>query len=86
MRRDSLICPQCRVGRLDLKCANVLRFYGGTLVCAPNTPTWQCDICHYREFDANVLRRIKVLLQRDAPPSNQYRPTRPKRDSARRLT
>lgn len=77
MRRDSLVCPYCRVGRLDLRRANVIYFHGNTLISAPNTPAWQCDICHYREFDAAVLRRLGLLVQRDLPPFNQYRPDRP---------
>ncbi|MCS6872284.1 MAG: hypothetical protein RML95_11955 [Anaerolineae bacterium] len=77
MRRDSLACPYCRIGRLDLRRANVIHFYNGLLVCAPNTPAWECDICRYREFDANVLRRISLLVQRDLPLLDQHRPTRP---------
>lgn len=86
MHRDNLTCPQCRIGRLDLKRANVLHFHGNTLISAPNTPAWQCDICRHREFDINVLRRIGLLLQRGAPPSNQYRPPRPQRILARHIT
>jgi rubredoxin len=86
MRRDNLTCPHCRVGRLDLKRANVLHFHGSTLICAPNTPAWQCDVCQYREFDANVLRRIGMLLQRGVPPFNQYRPLRSNHSLARRIT
>lgn len=74
MRRDSLLCPHCRIGRLDLKRANAIYTHGNTLICAPNTPAWQCDVCQRREFDSNALRRIGLLVQRDVPPFNQYRP------------
>ncbi len=79
MRHDSLACPRCRVGRLDLKRANAIYFHGETLICAPNTPAWQCDVCRYREVDREALRRIGLLVQRDVPPFNQYRPARAQR-------
>ncbi len=73
MPPDNLVCPYCRVGRLDLKRANVVYFHNWTFISAPNTPAWQCDICHYRELDANALRRLGLLVQRDVPPFNQHR-------------
>lgn len=48
--------------------------YGATLITVPNLPTWECDICHHRDYDPEVVQQIEVLISPAGPPPNRYQP------------
>ncbi len=66
-------CPVCRLGRLEMQSRVYLRRFGNTLVNAPNTPAWECDVCHYRQFDPTSIQRIEVLVGQAGPPPNHHK-------------
>jgi YgiT-type zinc finger domain-containing protein len=70
-----LTCPVCRLGRLESRSRVYLRRFGNTLVSVPNTPAWECDVCHYRQFDPTSIQRIEVLVGQAGPPPNRYKST-----------
>lgn len=78
MITDAPLCPQCLIGRLHLRLITYTGLYGKTLVSVPNTPAWQCDVCHSVDFDAAALLRIETLVEQAGPPPNRYRPPQPR--------
>jgi YgiT-type zinc finger domain-containing protein len=74
--RPPLICPVCHMGRIERKQVTFLGVYGGTLINAPNTAAWECDVCHERHTDPNAISRIEALIGPGGPPPNKYQPTR----------
>lgn len=61
MQPDTIICPHCRVGRLDLRAVNFMVFDDIAVVSAPQMPAWECDICRYREYDMRSMLRLDLL-------------------------
>lgn len=61
MQPDTIICPHCRVGRLDLRPVTFMVIDGLTPIIAPRMPAWECDICRYREYDARSMLRLDLL-------------------------
>jgi len=49
-----------------------VRHFGDTLVSVPNTPAWECDVCHEREFDPAGIQRIEMLVGQAGPPPNHH--------------
>lgn len=67
-------CPRCGVGRFRLALSTYVRMYGATLITVPNLPAWECDICHHRDYDSEVVQQIEVLISPAGPPPNRYQP------------
>ena len=72
---DQVICPYCHLGHMRPRIAVYVRQFGETLVNVPNTPAWECDVCHHRQFDPASVQRIELLVGQAGPPPNHYRPT-----------
>ncbi|HVO41571.1 MAG TPA: YgiT-type zinc finger protein [Aggregatilineales bacterium] len=71
-----MICPNCHLGRIELKYVTFLSIYGGTLISAPNTPAWECNVCHERHIAPDAIQRIEALIGPGGPPPNKYQPAR----------
>ena len=71
---DRVICPYCHLGHMAPRMAVYIRQFGETLVNVPNTPAWECDVCHHRQFDPSSVQRIEMLVGQAGPPPNHYRP------------
>src|SRR5260370_35754059 len=76
---DHFVCPACHLGHLDLRLTVYVRMFGETLIHVPNTPAWECDVCHHRQFDPASVQRIEMLVGQAGPPPNPYRPPAPPR-------
>lgn len=72
--QESIVCPVCHIGHIELHVTTYIQLYGETLICVPNTPAWTCDVCHERQYDPSSLQRIDMLVGQDGPPPNRYRP------------
>ena len=72
--KDHFLCPTCHVGHLDLTLRTYTHQYGETLITAPNTPAWVCDMCHAAEFDPEAVQRLEMLIGQGGTPPNHYRP------------
>ena len=71
---DQIVCPYCHLGHMKPRIAVYIRQFGETLVNFPNTPAWECDVCHYRQYDPSSVQRIEMLVGQAGPPPNHYRP------------
>lgn len=69
---EHFICPNCHLGHLDLKLTTYVRQYGETMICAPNTPCWVCDVCQSRQFEPSSIQRLELLIGPAGPPPNRY--------------
>lgn len=48
-------CPRCTVGRCTPQRTTFADVYQGQLLCIPNTQAYICDICHFVEFEQELL-------------------------------
>lgn len=72
-----IVCPMCHLGHLQLRVATYMRQFGETLITAPNTPVFECDVCHHREFDRPTVQRIEMLVGQVGAPPNRYKAAEP---------
>jgi hypothetical protein len=72
-----IICPMCHLGHLHLRVATYVRQFGETLISAPSTPVFECDVCHHREFDRLTVQRIELLVGQVGAPPNRYKAEEP---------
>ena len=70
---DAPVCPACHLGRMHHRMTVYSRQFGETIVSVPNTPAWECDVCHEREFDPIAVQRIELLVGQAGPPPNRYK-------------
>jgi len=63
-------CPNCHIGSLRRGCAPYAAWHGGALVVVPDMPTWLCDVCGLRTYDADILDSLLPLLGRSKAASN----------------
>ncbi|MEP7287725.1 MAG: YgiT-type zinc finger protein [Chloroflexota bacterium] len=70
---DEYVCPNCHLGHMHLRLTVYVRLFGETLISVPNTPAWECDVCHQREFDPDSVQRIELLVGQAGPPPNRHR-------------
>ena len=70
--KESNVCPNCLVGRMRLRLVTYVHVYGRTLVSVPNTPAWECDQCHAREYNRDTVLRIETLVGQAGPPPNRH--------------
>ncbi|MFN8419162.1 MAG: YgiT-type zinc finger protein [Anaerolineae bacterium] len=69
------MCPYCSVGQLRRRSATFVWMFGQTLITVPNTPATECDVCHRREFDVEIVQHIEALVIPSGPPPNRYQPS-----------
>ncbi len=63
-------CPACQMGRMKLITATYVQFLDGTLIQAPDTTAWQCDICGETFFDGVAIQAIETLIGAGGLPPN----------------
>ncbi|MBI5958391.1 MAG: YgiT-type zinc finger protein [Chloroflexi bacterium] len=68
----SITCPRCGVGRMKLTRATYIQLYENTLIHAPNTIAWRCDVCGQTFFDPDAVLRLDVLAGEAGPPPNLH--------------
>lgn len=69
-----ITCPRCGVGHLLATRLTYIHLYDNTLIHAPNTAAWRCDVCGLTVFDPDAVRRIDVLAGEAGPPPNFHAP------------
>lgn len=60
--KTGFICPRCEVGLCRPGRVTYARVVAGQLLSVPNMRAFTCDVCGYREFEPNALRRLQVLM------------------------
>ena len=48
-------CPRCTVGRCAPQTTTFVDVYHGQLLSVPNTRAFICDVCHFVEFEQEML-------------------------------
>lgn len=56
------ICPECHTGVLHLEYLTYFTWLNDELVTVPNFPSWVCDVCGKREYDAHAVSWLNMLL------------------------
>lgn len=64
-RETNYSCPECQVGALHARRASYFTTLEGQLVCVPDFPSWVCDVCGRREYDAGALAELRAMLAND---------------------
>lgn len=59
---QALPCSECSVGMMHPAKVAYFTWLGEELISVPDFPAWVCDICGRREYDAQALRRLNLLL------------------------
>jgi len=75
-------CPRCTVGRCTAQGTTFADIYQGQLLCIPNTRAYICDVCHFAEFETELLDALWVELYGEAPADEVQPLVRHKRGSS----
>ena len=75
-------CPRCTVGRCTPQGTTFADVYQGQLLCIPNTRAYICDVCHFAEFEPELLDALWEELYGDAPLDDVQPPSGHKRGSS----
>ncbi len=67
-------CPECHTGVYRLEYLTYFTWLNEELITVPNFPSWVCDVCGRREYDARAVSWLNTLLS----------PNTGRRSSARR--
>ena len=79
MRSDNLLlfpgsCPQCRVGKLNIRKITFFTWVDGDLITVPSFPVWVCDVCGWQEHHNKALVWLDIVL--NAPRKRTQKPGR----------
>ncbi len=58
----SRICPECHTGVFHLEHLTYFTWLNDELITVPNFPSWVCDVCGKREYDARAVTWLNMLL------------------------
>ncbi len=56
------VCPECHTGVLRLQYLTYFTWLNDELITVPNFPSWVCDVCGKREYDAHAVSWLNMLL------------------------
>jgi YgiT-type zinc finger domain-containing protein len=70
---QSYPCSDCQAGQMRRKYIAYLTWLGDELVTVPDFPAWVCDVCGRREYDANALNRLALILSPTAGKTHKKR-------------
>ncbi len=76
----TLPCGECQAGQMHRAYLTYFTWLGEELITVPDFPSWVCDVCGRREYDANALNRLTLLLS-----PNAGRPTPRRRKITRKV-
>lgn len=55
-------CPECQVGKFQLKKITYYTFLGEELITVPDFPCWVCNVCKHYEYDQKALNQVYMVL------------------------
>jgi len=59
-------CGECQAGLMHPVYLTYYTWLGDELITVPDFPAWRCDICGRREYDAEALSRLTLVLSPNA--------------------
>lgn len=55
-------CPECQVGKYQLKLVTYYTYLGTELITVPDFPCWVCDVCKRQDYDQKALSQVYMML------------------------
>lgn len=55
-------CSECNIGMMHKAKVTYFTWLADELITVPDFPAWICDVCGKREYDAQALNRLALLL------------------------
>ncbi|MGJ3238377.1 MAG: hypothetical protein ACFE0Q_06705 [Anaerolineae bacterium] len=55
-------CPQCGIGRVQAISKPYVKLFLGQLFTVPDALCYQCDVCHFSEFDGMTFEIISDMM------------------------
>ena len=76
---ETIPCHECASGLMHLRFITYFTWLNEELLTVPNFPSWVCDVCGRREYDAKAISWLTMLLDPNAgkPTQRKRRTTRP---------
>jgi YgiT-type zinc finger domain-containing protein len=75
------VCPECHTGVLRLQYLTYFTWLNDELITVPNFPSWVCDVCGKREYDAHAVSWLNTLLS----PTTGHKPRSRRKNLPRHL-
>ena len=66
-RKIGYACPRCTVGRCTPQNTTFADVFQGQLLTIPNVLAHICDVCHFAEFDRELLEGLWAELYGELP-------------------
>jgi len=73
-------CSECSIGMMHKARVTYFTWLADELISVPDFPAWICDVCGKREYDAQALNRLAMLL---SPLPGKARGQRVKKSAAK---
>ncbi|MBP7693073.1 MAG: YgiT-type zinc finger protein [Anaerolineales bacterium] len=67
-------CELCQTGHLQPRLAALAAWVAGEFITVPQFPVWLCDVCGARQYDAEALEQLKMVLGPQAALRRGQRP------------
>ena len=80
-RSKGYACPRCTVGRCTPRMTTFSELYHGHLLSVPYARAFVCDVCHFAEFEQDMLDALWEELYGEGPPDDRQSPTAQSRSS-----
>lgn len=74
-------CPRCTVGRCTPRKTTFAEVYHRQLLSLPRVNAYVCDVCHFAEFEQELLEALWNELYGDGPGESHQPPAGNKRSS-----
>jgi YgiT-type zinc finger domain-containing protein len=71
---DERRCPDCLTGRQRKKYLTYFTWFQEQLITVPDFPSWVCDVCGMREYDARAITWLNTLLNSQRPKKKDRKP------------
>jgi len=62
----TFVCQECHAGVAHLEYLTYFTWLDQELITVPNFPSWVCDVCGRREYDARAVNWLNTLLHPSA--------------------
>lgn len=61
-QKNRITCPECQVGKFELKKITYYTYLGEELITVPDFPCWVCNVCKRHEYDQKALNQVYMVL------------------------
>jgi len=62
LQNSEMSCPECQVGKYNLKLVTYYTYLGSELITVPDFPCWVCDVCKRQDYDQKALSQVYMML------------------------